>query len=568
MIPLQHSAWSTLLCFGLLLTVACTGGTPASPASNTSAASAPSPATASQPDRTLVIAIRGEPGTLNGKRGGGLNLIAVRQIINADLARLDESDGVHPMLAESLPQLNSDSWRVSADGKMETTFRLRPNLTWHDGQPLTADDFVTAWKVYTTTPIGGFDPTPQNLMDEVVAPDPRTVVIRWKQPFPDAGQLDNKFSPLPAHLLDQPLRDLDSDAFVNLPYWTQEYVGAGPYRLEHWEPGAYLDLRAFPGFALGRPKIERVRLQIISDPNTAVSNLLADATHVALDNTIRFEQARVLRDQWGGGSRGSVLLSASDRRFLQVQFRPDLANPRTIVDRRVRAALAHAIDRQALSDGLLDGQGILMDTMIFPQERWFPAVDKAIAKYAYDTRRAEQLLNEVGYTKGPDGIFTSPTDGRLALELRVSAGGQNEQQNDIIVDGWKRFGVDASSNPFPVARLQDGQYRASFPALQGSVGGSPDSLMSAGIPRPDNRWNGPNRGAWSNPDFDRLFTAFNGSLDPNERTQSIVQALKLVSDELPVITLYYDFNVIAHVAEVQGPREGGDAWNVYEWQWK
>jgi peptide/nickel transport system substrate-binding protein len=556
------------MCLFLLLTTACAANPPPTPASGSSAPSAPAATPAPQPDRTLVIAIRGEPGTLNGKRGGGLNLIAVRQILNADLTRLDESDGVHLLLAESAPQLNTDSWKVAADGKMETTYKLKPNLTWHDGQPLTAQDFITAWKVYTTTPIGGFDPTPQNLVEDVLAPDPRTVLIKWRQPFPDAAQLDNRFSPLPSHILAQPLQELDSDAFTNLPYWTQEYVGAGPYRLDRWEPGAYLDLRAFDRFALGRPKIDRVRLQIISDPNTAVSNLLADATHIALDNTIRFEQARVLRDQWAGGNRGSVLLSTSDRRFLQVQFRPELASPRAILDRRVRQALAHSIDRQALSDGLLDGQGVLMDTMIFPQERWFPAVDRALTKYPFDTRRAEQLMSEVGYTKGSDGTYASPTDGRFSMELRVSAGGQNEQQNDIIVDGWKRAGYDATSNPFPVARLQDNQFRASFPALQGSVGGAPESLLSAAIGRPENRWNGTNRGAWASPEFDRLFTAFNGSLDPNERTQSIVQALKLVSDEVPVITLYYDFNVTAHVADVQGPRQGGDAWNAHEWQWK
>jgi peptide/nickel transport system substrate-binding protein len=448
---------------------------------------------------------------------------------------------------------------------METTYRLKPGLSWHDGRPLTADDLVLAWRVYTQTPVGGFDPSPQQLIEDVVAPDARTTVVYWRQPFPDAGMLDNTFSPLPRHLLEQPLRELDADAFASLPYWTQEYVGAGPYRLERWEAGTFLDAVAFEGHALGRARIDRVRLQIVSDPNTAVASLLADATHIALDNAIRFEQGRILREQWAATGAGTVLLSPSDRRFLQVQFRPELVSPRALLDRGIRAALAHAIDRKALSDGLLDGQGILMDSLILPHERWFTSVDRAVAKYAYDPRRADQLLQETGFTRGDAGFYASPTEGRLSLELRVSAGGQNEQQNEIIVDDWRRAGIEATSHPFPVARLQDGQYRASFPALQGSVGGNPNSLISTAIPRPGNRWQGSNRGAWLSSEYDRLYQAFNATLDPDERAAQIVQAMKLVSEELPILTLYYDFTVVAHIAGLEGPRPGGDAWNVHEW---
>ena len=87
-------------------------------------------------------------------------------------------------------------------------------------------------------------------------------------------------------------------------------------------------------------------------------------------------------------------------------------------------------------------------------------------------RRAEQLLNEVGYTKGPDGVFTSPTDGRLSLEARASANAQYEQDLLVITNGWQRLGIDATSNLWPIARLQDGQFRASF------GGGSSDRLST------------------------------------------------------------------------------------------
>ncbi len=557
---------AALVGFLVLAFAACGGPYPAATSATGTRDGGAAPASAApRASRTVTVAIRGEPGSLNSKRGAGLNLFATRQFFNADLARLDDRGVPQPLLAESLPRLNSEAWRVFPDGVMETTYTLRPDLRWHDGTPLTADDFAFAQQVYATTPIGGFDPLPQNLISEVTAPDPRTVLVRWLQPFPDAGVLDNRFSPLPRHILGQSLNELDAAGFANLPYWTTRYVGLGPYRLDQWEPGTYLDGAAFDGYALGRPKVDRVHLLVVSDPNAAVAGLLAGTTHIAVDSTIGFEHGKVLRDQWAAASDGSVLLTPADRRFLQVQFRPEVVNPPSILDVRFRQALALTIDRQALNDGLLEGRGILMHGLTLPSDPWFQTVDRAVTKYPYDPRRAEQLLNDVGHTRGADGAFGNP---RFNLELRVSAGGQNEQQNNILVDGWKRNGIDATSVPFPVARLQDGEFRATFPALQGSVGGDPNALISATIPGPANRWQGSNRGAWSNLEYDHLYNAFNATLDPDQRAQQIAQSMKIVSDEVPLIPLYYDFQVVAHVAGLQGPRQGAEVFNAHLWELK
>lgn len=99
--------------------------------------------------RTLVIAVRVEPASVAGRafREQSVALYTPKRLFNADLAILDERGLPRPYLAEALPQLNTDSWRVYPDGRMETTYRLKPNLTWHDGVPLVADDFVFARRV-------------------------------------------------------------------------------------------------------------------------------------------------------------------------------------------------------------------------------------------------------------------------------------------------------------------------------------------------------------------------------------------------------------------------------------
>src|SRR5205823_3319779 len=122
-----------------------------------------------------------------------------------------------------------------------------------------AEDFVFTWRMYTNPEFGLASATPQGLMDEVLAPDARTVTIRWKRAYPFAGVLgmsgsQNSFAPLAYHALGPQSEHLSADALLALPFWTAGYVGAGPFTVERWEPGAFIDATAFEGHALGRPK--------------------------------------------------------------------------------------------------------------------------------------------------------------------------------------------------------------------------------------------------------------------------------------------------------------------------
>jgi peptide/nickel transport system substrate-binding protein len=221
--------------------------------------------------------IRFEVNDLALKIPGGGSPIVTKRIFNASLALIDGQGAPRPYLAAALPTLNSESWSVAPDGRMETTHNLRPGLTWQDGQPLTAEDFVFAYRVYTAPGLGTFIATPQDRIDEVLAPDATTIRIRWHSPYADAGVLkEGDLDPLPRHLLEAAFAAYESDPttreqFLSLPFWTSEYVGAGPFRLERWEPGNRLEATAFAGHALGRPKIDRLIMRLIADENTVLT---------------------------------------------------------------------------------------------------------------------------------------------------------------------------------------------------------------------------------------------------------------------------------------------------------
>src|SRR6266568_938870 len=148
---------------------------------------------------------------------------------------------------------------------MESKYTLRPGLTWHDGHPLTADDFAFTRPAELYVVESGIEQIRPEVreMDDIVAQDPLTVVIRWKRPYTEAAAPEQ--IAFPRHILEPSLLQGDPEAFRNHSYWTLDYVGAGPYRIDHWERGSYIEASAFPGFALGAPDLEQ-RHQRQRDP--------------------------------------------------------------------------------------------------------------------------------------------------------------------------------------------------------------------------------------------------------------------------------------------------------------
>src|SRR5262249_20106643 len=118
--------------------------------------------------RTLIIAGRGEPISM-GTRGLRSSFAAPLKLFNATLDYIDEKENSFPYLVEALPRVNTDSWKINADGTMETTQRLRPNLTWHDGHPLTADDFVYGYQLFSNPAMGLSGTQPTASMERISA---------------------------------------------------------------------------------------------------------------------------------------------------------------------------------------------------------------------------------------------------------------------------------------------------------------------------------------------------------------------------------------------------------------
>jgi peptide/nickel transport system substrate-binding protein len=540
---------------------------------------APSDRQSAQQSRALAVAVRYEPVSLASKplRDTGSGVSSTTRLFNAELDLQDGRAAARPYLAEALPQLNTDSWRVFPDGRMETRYALKPNLTWHDGTALSAEDFAFAWRIYREPTFSVADAPPLDKFGDVLAPDPRTVVIQWNEPYPDAGSLTTGFQPLPRHILQGPLERLDPEGFISQPYWSTEYVGLGPYRLRSWNPGASIEGAAFEGHVLGKPKIDRITVKFFNDENVAFTNVLAGEVQFATGRALRFEHGSSLRREWGPANRGTVLFTPDTSRFVSVQFRPEFMASPGLLDVRTRRAVAHTIDRDGLNLGIFEGDMEMSDLHLtrFSRYERVPDMDRAITEgnrvathYAFDERVAAQLMTEAGFSKGRDGIFTAPNGDHFPLPVASHTSPQYEKELSILVDAWKRVGFDAQPTVLSAAALRDGQLRASFPALYIASSSRLESFISASISSPANRWTGTNRGGWSNAEYDRLFNAFNGTLDQDARFSQLMQMLKLLSDELPAYVLYFNPSVAAYTSAVKGPDNASlntDVWNIHEW---
>src|SRR4051794_13655116 len=150
--------------------------TPSASTSASQPAEAPKPAA----PKHITAAIRGDPHTLSeaaNVAAGGSSSAGVReleQLVNAGLLLADNTGELRPLLAEQAPALESGLWKVNPDGTMETTWKLKPNLKWHDGQPLTTDDFVFTATIARDKAITMAQDVSWSFVDTVEALDPQT----------------------------------------------------------------------------------------------------------------------------------------------------------------------------------------------------------------------------------------------------------------------------------------------------------------------------------------------------------------------------------------------------------
>jgi peptide/nickel transport system substrate-binding protein len=529
------------------------------------------------PRGTLRIAWAGEPPTLSPKMGapGGSAFQELAVTFNSALTISDHLGNSIPAIAREIPTVDNGGWVVNPDGSMVTTYHLRENGKWHDGAPLTAYDFVFAFRVYTNPAVSLYRRDPEPYMASVQAADDHTLVINWRSPYYRANRLRYlQLDPLPRHLLEETY-DRDLDAFVNGAHWTTGYVGSGPFRLEKWDPGVSITARAHMDWVLGPPKAAVLDIRFIADANTILANLMSGEVDISAHPWFPPLLAAQIRDQWVGGGMGLMSISESRFQFMNLRQNEVPGWQPALADARVRQAMLSAIDRASLIELLGFGLGgSVADAFIKRTDPIFPEVDRALAKYPYDPARAARLFADAGWRRATaDGPLVNAAGETLAIELRTTGGSATgEQEATLITNNWKALGIEPSISILPRVLSGNPEINATYPG--GATSNRPIepesfSWITSMIPTAQSRWLGLNQGGFSDPEVDRLYPAVLTAITPQTWVESNVALHKRMSEVLGVLPLYYPVDVIVARHPINGPSghhsTAAYSWNIYEW---
>jgi peptide/nickel transport system substrate-binding protein len=526
-----------------------------------------------RPKGTLKLGWSVQPESLNPKLIAGAGVGDYVWLFSSFLTYYDERGIVHPMLAREIPTQENGLWRVNPDGTMVTTYRLRDNARWHDGEPLTAADFAFAYEVYTDPAVAVSQRDPETLMASVEAPDDETIVIHWRTPYIRAGEVGyRELVPLPRHQLEGRYRTNKAN-FITGAEWNAEFIGTGPFRVERWDPGTGLVARANLDWVLGPPKLESIEVRLIPDPNALVANLMAGEVDMINSPGIGPSHAATARDQWVARGSGYLKTYLARQSYLEFQYREVPGWQRVLTDIRVRQALTHAFDREGLLETLQEGLGAPASGFILPSDPLYPAVDGVITKYAYDPQRAAALLAEAGWQRpAPGGVLANADGEPLTLDIMTAA--IQGREATVIADQWKAIGINAQLSILTPARERDRVLRTSFPGAQlGQRGVSLDNFffVSSMRPRAETGFVELNRGSFQDADIDRFHAIGLTSLDVGARREASIALHKRMSELAAYAPLYFPAEVILAAQKVKGPvgyyaPQTGLSWNAFEWE--
>lgn len=532
-------------------------------------------AAAAQPRalKILTLAVPDEPSDtlireLAFRRGGGLTTIG--NIVHNRLVVESDRLVYVPELIREPMSLDNGNWQINADGTMATTWKLHPNVRWHDGTAFSSADLMFTFSVIKDPDVPTAVGAVLRLMQSAAAPDPHTFVVNWSRPFVDADQALGFSQPLARHVLEDAYRG-EKAAFTNHPWFTREFVGLGPYRLVRWESGVLMEFTRFDGYFRGRPPLDGVVLRFIADDNTLISNLLAGELDVYPPAGLDPEKAAEAKGRWeGAGHRFGGHISGG-LFLLDFQHRPEWARPvHGLAMPQVRRGFYHTIDRSELTQVVTDGLGPVANSWFPPKHRLHAPMEAATPQYAYDPSRAQQILAQAGWVRGSDGVLGhQESKDRFEVQLASRRTAQEEKIARIVSDYWRRVGARVEE-AFRTRERSDSELEG-LARLPGAIvqTGRYDRLYtdryhSRNIATPANQWSGRNRGGYANPRVDSILDQLNATIPLEQRIPLHQALLQEKVGEAAIMLLYWEYDPY-FVSKSMGGAVAGEAWNFWEW---
>ncbi len=435
---------------------------------------------------------------------------------------------VEPLLAKK--------WDISDDG-LVYTFTLKEGVKFHDGEELTAEDVAFTFGIfkdddYTGPRAGSFE-----YLADVRAVDEYTVEFRLSEP--DARFLTLAgYGILPEHILgDVPVEDLG-----NHPFNTKEPVGTGPFRFVEWQAGQYIKLEAFEDYHQGRPYLDHLIYKFVPDQNALMSQLEAGDVDMMVIPATEIDMAQ----QWD--EDGKIKLHAAlgqQYNYMGFNLRLDLFK-----DKETRQAITHALDREAIIEHVVMGQGEIAHGPVSPLS-W--AYTDKLPRFEYDPDKAKALLAEAGWEEGEDGILERNGQ-RFSFALSTNQGNKvREELTVVIQDQLAEVGIEVQPN-----LMEWNAFIESITPPQNDFEAFISGWSLGADPDPRDIWHsdeieqGLNSVGYSNPKVDQLIDKNIHLIDQEERKKVLEDIFVTIADEQPYTFLYYPYELTATPRHMRG----------------
>lgn len=494
------------------------------------------------------------------------------EMMHSSLVVTDPSEAAQPKLAEAVPTVENGLWKILPDGKMETTLKIRAGAMWHDGTALTPDDFVWSFRVLNDRELPIFRNAAYGFIESVEAVDRQTLLTRWKQPFIRADKMwsESMGTPLPKHILEQVYAE-DKANLQNHPWFTSEFVGTGPFKLKEWETGSRVVLTAWDQYVLGRPKLDEIEVRTIGDVNVIVANLLGGNIDAVIGRTLSLDHIITIRERMPEMLIETPLTSML---VINPQFLYD-TNPPVIRELNFRKAMLHAIDRQAMVDGIGYGLIPIAHGVVYPTTVEGREAEAAATRYDYDPRKSAQLIEGMGMTKGPDGYYRDPQGQPMKIEVRATNSEINTKTMYTASDSLQRAGLAMDPVVIPVQLVNDQEYRAKFPGLiVNGGGGGPTELEtfhSSKVRTAETGYSGANRAGYRSAELDAIIDRYTVTIDIRPRMELVRQITRHMTENLPQLPLFFDTwpgAASPRLLNARAASDGAQTWNIHLWDVK
>jgi peptide/nickel transport system substrate-binding protein len=467
------------------------------------------------------------------------------------------------------------SWETSPDGK-DWTFHLIPGGQWSDGKPLTADDAV--WSINTTVKFADGPTAVQAAalqhVESAEAPDDQTLVIHYESPVGNVLAQLEQFFVLPRQVY-EPLAEGNGKGLKTFqPQQHVPLVSAGVYRLKSYEKKGTTVYTADPNYWGPKSNAEAVALTYYTNADAMLSDLKGgqldwvDQVPFSAVDAVK-KDSNLVVETVPGAETTNITWNSNPRKLKN----------RELLDPQVKKALSMCVDRDKIIEVVFSGYAETVESL---PGHISPLENPNLGPLEHDCDAANQMLDDLGYTKGPDGTRVAPAttgknaqpEHKMSYEIIVpnSLNFNGEREFDIVKEGFAEAGVEVTIKPggdsTAAYALETGDncdaakstgYDSFDIAMWDWIGYvDPDFMLSVVTKA---QWCSWSDTGWDSPEFDALYNKQGTTIDPEERKQIVWEMQQMIYDTFLYTQLVNLDDIEAHTKAWDGFSPALDAYS-------